>query len=157
MSIITSKILKLKFNNKIKATLKDAQTGEIINTVVTPNTVTNTGKQLLLDSLGETNIGIMHGAVGLGAGSTSAGTILLKTELARNPSIYVRAGQTGTFSVFFNTAQANSGAITEIGFFGGTSSYTSVNTGLMFNRILLTSGITKTSNYTLTVDLDVGF
>jgi len=151
-------IENLEFKNKIIATLKDAQTGEVINTITIPNTVTNTGEQLVLDCMGGLITKyIKYGAIGGGGASTSAGTILLVTELARNPSIYTRAGQVGTFSTFFNTAQANSGTIIEIGFFGGTSSFTSTNTGTIFNRIILSSGITKTSNYTLTIDLDCSF
>jgi len=150
-------IEKLEFKNKIIATLKNAQTGEVINTITTPNTITNTGEELVLDAMGLGDRYIKHCAIGTGGASTSAGTILLTTEINRGASIYTRAGQVGTFSTFFNTAQANSGPIIEIGFFGGTSSFTSTNTGTIFNRIILSSGITKTSNYTLTIDLDCSF
>lgn len=147
----------LKFNNIIRCTLLDAQTSEIIQICEQPNTVVNTGKQLVLDIMGGVNTQIKHGAVGnCLSGTTSAGTVLLISEIARTPCVYTRAGQIGTFSVFFNTSQA-SGIIKEVGFFGGTSSFTSTNTGIMFNRILLASGINKNNNYTLTVDLDVTF
>lgn len=146
----------LRFNNKVRATLRDAQTNEIISVTESPNTVVNVGRHMLLDSLGgTTDRYIKHGAVGTASGGTSAGSILLQTEMTRVANVYTRAGLTGTFSMFFNWTQANSGEIREIAFFGGTSSYTSVNTGVMFNRILLVSGINKTSNFTLTIDLDV--
>lgn len=156
MSILISE--NLKFHNTITCALRDAKTNEIIRMEKINNVVTNTGKQLTLDALGGVTSGsfITYGAVGTGAGSTSAGTILLAIELTRNPNTYARAGQTGTFSVFFTTTQAN-GLISEVGFFGGINATTTINTGIMFDRILLASSINKTTNFTLTIDLDVGF
>jgi len=149
---------QLKFKNKITVKLNNAQTGQCISTTTMPNIVTNSGKQLTLDALGGiASRYIKHCAVGHSGGTASAGSVLLVCELTRNAPVYTRAAEIGTFSAFFNAAQANSGQIKEIAFFGGTSSFTSTNTGTMFNRILLTSGITKTANYTLTIDLDIGF
>lgn len=157
MSIIEN----LKFNNKIRATLNNSQTGEIVSTITLPNLVTNVGEQLILDGMGgTTGAYIKHCAVGHSGAVASAGSVLLVSELDRVATVYTRAAQIGTFSAFFNTAQANSGTITEIGFFGGTSSSTSTNTGIMFNRILISSAttlITKTSDFTLTIDCDVTF
>lgn len=151
----------LKFNNIIRTTLRNAITDEIKATISTPNTIPNVGEQLILDSLGHiSGAYIKYCAVGHSGGITSAGSILLVSELDRQEHVYTRAGQIGTFSAFFNTAQANSGTITEIGFFGGASASISRNTGILFNRILISSAttlITKTADFTLTVDLDVTF
>jgi len=151
----------LKFNNIIRTTLKNAQTGKTIHTIVMPNTITNVGEQLILDGMGgNTGAYIKHCAVGHSGGIASAGSIILVSELDRSEVVYTRAAQTGTFSAFFNVAQANSGTITEIAFFGGTSSSVSSNTGVMLDRILISSAttlITKTEDFTLTVDLDVTF
>lgn len=152
---------QLTFKNKATATLNDAQTGETIKTITMPNIVTNVGEQLILDSFGNVSGAYLkYCAVGHSGGIASAGSILLVSELDRAEFTYTRAGQIATFSSFFNTAAANSGTITEIAFFGGTSANTSRNTGIMFNRILISSAvtlITKTADYTLTVDLDVTF
>ena len=148
----------LKFKNNIRATLKDAQTGDVIRTVTTPNVVPDVGEQLTLDALGGTSGSfIKYCAIGHGVGTTSAGSIILKTELVRTDVVYTRAGQIGTFSSFFDVTQGNSGTIKEIGFFGGTSAFTSTNAGTMFNRVEVASGFIKTADFTLTVDLDVTF
>lgn len=147
-------IEEISFKNIITVKLINGQSGEIIKTVSQPNTVTTLGKNLILDILGGNNNIISHGAIGTSSGLTSTGSTLLKSELARTTLVYNRVGQTGTFSVFFNTGQGNS-TITEVGFFGGTSSFTSTNTGVMMNRILLSSPVTKTNAYALTIDLDM--
>lgn len=156
MSILISE--NLQFNNIVKCFLRNLN-DEIVATQQQPNMVVNVAKNAILDNLGgasSSSIQIKHGAVGNGTGSTSGGSILLNSEIARGPIVYTRNAQVGTLSVFFNTSQA-SGVITEIGFFGGTSSFTSSNTGTMFNRVLLTSGLPKNENYTLTIDLDIEF
>ncbi len=126
-----------------------------------PNIVTNTGKDLILDALGGISEQyIKYCAIGHSGGIASAGSILLVSELIRVPTVYTRAAEIGTFSVFMNVAQGNSGTITEIGFFGGSGCTATVNTGKMFDRILISSAstpITKTADYTLTIDLDVTF
>ena len=147
----------LKFSNIVKCTLRDEK-DNIIQVQKQPNLVVNGWKNNLLDHMGTTSsdLRIKHGAIGIGLGSTSGGSILLKSELDRAAIVYSRIGQVGTFSIFFSTTEA-SGAITEVGYFGSTSSFTSTNTGTMFNRVLLNSPINKNNNYTLTIDLDVEF
>lgn len=151
----------LKFNNIIKTTLTDIRTGEIIKTISMPNTVTNVGEQLILDGMGNISGNyIKYCAVGHSGGITSANSTFLVSELDRQSCVYTRVSQTGTFSAFFNTAQANSGTITEVSFWGGPSACMSRNTGIMFNRVLISSTttlITKTADYTMTIDLDVTF
>lgn len=120
------------------------------------NLKTTIGKGLVLDTLGEmvgaNYKGITYGAVGTGTTAATEADTQLQTESARNASTYSRSGTTGTFSVFFNSGEANV-VIAEIGFFGGNASATA-NSGKIFNRIVLSSTVTKTNSYTLTLDLD---
>jgi len=147
----------LKFHNLCIATLRDAKTGEIIQQEKAYNTVVDVGIRLMMDLLGG-QVGtiyqpITYGAVGMGTTAESTAQTTLVTELSRAVSSYSRSGNTATFSVFFNTGEAN-GTIWEIGFFGGDA--TSItNSGVMFDRIKLAASITKTSSYTLTIEVDV--
>jgi len=143
---------RLKFNNKITLTLKDIE-GNIVKKITQKNLVTTIGLRLVLDALGNDKSGITYGAVGTGTTAAAVGDTTLETELDRNSSIYERSQTVGTFSVFFNTGEAN-GIITEIGFFGDDATTTS-DSGTLFNHIILDSSITKTTDYTLTLDLDI--
>ncbi len=147
----------IKFKNIIRLTLRDAKTGEIVKQVEQENLVVTVGKQLVLDRLGGlvgTIYGaITYGAVGTGTNAAAAGDTTLQTESARNAATYSRSGSTGTFSVFFNTSEANA-TIWEVGFFGGAATSTA-NSGTLYDRIKLAASIAKTSSYTLTVEVDV--
>jgi len=143
---------RLKLNNIITLKLKDIE-GNIVKKVSKKNLVTTIGFRLVLDALGNDKSGITYGAVGTGTTAAAVSDTTLETELDRNGSIYTRSQTVGTFSVFFNTGEAN-GIITEIGFFGDDATTTS-DSGTLFNHIILDSSITKTTDYTLTLDLDI--
>lgn len=121
------------------------------------NLKTSIGKGLVLDRLGGmtgSDYGaISYCAVGTSNTPASESDTQLGAEVARKPSAYSRAGNIGTFSGFFNTGEANT-TIREIGFFGGNATSTQ-NSGKLFNRIVLSTPIEKTSDYTLTIDLDI--
>lgn len=147
----------LKFHNLCTATLHNAKTGEIVQQEKAYNTVVDVGIRLMMDRLGGLSgtiyNPITYGAVGTDNTAESTAQTTLIAELARSTSSYARSGNTATFSVFFNTGEAN-GTIWEIGFFGGDA--TSIaDSGVMFDRIKLAASITKTSSYTLTIEVDV--
>lgn len=147
----------LKFHNLCTATLRNAITNEIVQQEKAYNTVVNVGIRLLMDRLGG-EVGtifnpITYGAVGTDSTAESTAQTNLIAELARAESSYARSGNTATFSVFFNTGEAN-GTIWEVGFFGGDAT-SMTNSGVMFDRVKLAASITKTSSYTLTVEVDV--
>ena len=147
----------LTFHNIITATLRNALTGEIVQQIKQHNVVTDVGIGLILDILGGKTgtlySAITYGAVGTGTTAADITDTTLETESARNICTYSRVSKTGTFSVFFNTGEANV-TIAEIGFFGGNA--TSItDSGILFNRIKLASTIGKTSDYTLTIEVDI--
>jgi len=145
----------IKFNNKVTITLKD-KSNNVIEQQVYKNLVTTVGNQLLLDILGcDGRTGISYCVVGTDDTAAVIGDTTLGSESARNQSVYYRSQSTGTYSVFFNTSQGNT-TLKEVGFFGDDASDT-VDSGTLFNRIILDTPITKTTDYTLTVDLDITF
>jgi len=144
---------QLKFNNTIRITLRDL-TGNVVKQITQKNLVTTIGKRLMLDILGQNGTtGILYGAVGTGDTAAVVGDTTLETEFARNLDVYSRSQSIGTFSVFFNTGEANT-TIKEIGFFGGSATGVA-DSGTLFNRIVLTTPITKAADYTLSIDLDI--
>jgi len=148
-----------KFYNTFRIYLRDAKTNELVQYEEGQNLVTTAGLQWVLDRMagptGEIYNAMSYLAVGDKVGPTAAALtdVALEQELARTPNTYSRAATTGTFSGFFNVAEAN-GTITEVGFFGGYTSETA-DSGTLFNRKVLSTPITKTVDYTLTIDLDV--
>jgi len=143
----------LKFNNTITLTLRD-KNNDIVDKRIQKNLVTTVGLRLVLDILGcHGETGLTYCAVGTGNTAAVVGDTTLETELDRSTSVYTRSQSVGTYSVFFNTGEAN-GVITEIGFFGNDAT-SSADSGTMFNRIVLSNSITKITDYTLTIDLDI--
>jgi len=147
----------IKFHNLCTATLRDAETNKVVQIEQAYNIVTDVGIRLMMDILGGL-VGtvynpISYGAVGTGATAAATTDVALVTELDRNPATYNRSGNTATLSVFFNTGDAN-GTLTEVGFFGGAATDT-INTGTLFDRIVFGASITKSSLYTLTVEIDL--
>jgi len=145
----------IKFNNKVTITLRDKKSN-IVEQQTYKNLVTTIGFQLLLDILGcggET--GISYGAVGTDDTAAAVGDTTLGSESDRNQNVYTRSQSTGTYSTFFNTGDANA-TLKEIGFFGDDASDTT-DSGTLFNRVVLDTPITKTTDYTLTLDLDITF
>lgn len=147
----------IKFHNLCTATLRDAKTGEIRQVEQAYNVVTDVGIRLMMDRLGGLT-GTVYNAISYGAvgtGNTAAATtdVVLGAEVERSPSTYNRSANTATLSVFFNTGEANS-TLKEVGFFGGAATDT-VNTGTLFDRIVFATPITKTSAYTLTIEIDL--
>ena len=146
---------RIKFNNKVTITLRDKKSN-IVKQQIYKNLVTIIGFRLLLDMLGcSGETGISYGAVGTDDTAAVESDITLGTESDRNQNVYTRSQSTGTYSVFFNTGDAN-GTLKEIGFFGNNASDTT-DSGTLFNRIILDTPITKTTDYTLTLDLDITF
>ena len=146
---------RIKFNNRITITLRDKK-GNIKDQQIYKNLVTTVGKRMLLDILGcNGETGISYGAVGTDDTAAVVTDTTLGSESARNQSVYFRSQSTGTYSVFFNTSQANT-TLKEVGFFGDNVSDTA-DSGTLFNRIILDTPITKTTDYTLTCDLDITF
>jgi len=148
-----------KFYNMLRIYLRDAQTGELVQYYEGQNLVTTVGLQWVMDRIGGASgnnyLPMSYLAVGNQVGPTAAALtdVALEAELERVPCTYSRAATVGTFSGFFNIAEAN-GTITEVGYFGGNASDTA-DSGTLFNRKVLATPITKTTSYTLTIDLDV--
>ncbi len=144
---------QVKFKNKIRVTLRDAKTGEIVQQIEKDNLIVTAGKQLVLDIMAGTLAKLSYGAVGTSSTAAAAGDTQLGAETARQTITYSRSGTTGTYSVFFNTSEANA-TLAEVGFFGGAAT-AAANSGTLFNHIILSPTIVKTASYVLTIDLDV--
>jgi len=146
---------RIKFNNKVTITLRDKKSN-IVEQQIYKNLVTTIGFRLLLNILGcNGETGISYGAVGTDDTAALVGDTTLGSESARKQTVYYRSQSTGTYSVFFNTSQGNT-TLKEVGFFGDDTTDT-VDSGTLFNRIILDTPITKTTDYTLTCDLDITF
>lgn len=148
-----SDLESLKFNNIIRIKKYDKD-GNLKQEYEQKNLFVFTGKTVVLNALGDMQSGITYGAVGTGSTAATVSDTTLATELNRNQAYYSIAGYTATFSTFFGTSEAI-GTITEVGFFGGNSATSVADTGSLFNRVVLASSISKTSDDVLTIELDI--
>ena len=146
----------------VRATLYSVKTGKkVFTTGWHKNKFVQAGRIAIMRNLKNegavANEGqITYLAVGTGVAAVLDGDTQLSTELTRaeiTSAGKTRTTTTNTYSVSFASAEAN-GTITEIGACGEDAA-AGLNTGTLFERSLFESSFTKTTAYTLTVEVQI--
>lgn len=142
----------LRLKGHVRATLRDAVSGEVLKVVEVDNIITTVGKNLLADALASSpptdDPYINYVAIGTNSTTPAVGDTQLGTENARvvTPSHTAAAG-VAYISGFF-PAGTGTGTIREAGLFAdGTAS---ANSGVLFSHVAL--NIVKAATNTLTID-----
>lgn len=145
---------KIKISGKIRAILKNADTGEIVKDTgwidnVCPIIARTSLAEIMAGINTKANPGkITYCAVGTGATTPNIYGIHLANEIARVPiTTAINTDNIVEITAFFKRPEGN-GNITEIGLFGEEASST-VNTGTMFQWI--TKSFTKNDTQTLLI------
>ena len=149
---LDKRILNIKVN--VKATLRDAKTGQVKRTEFYYNTIASVGLNLIAEFLGNetptTSAGLSPNFCGVGTGTTTptVNDTQLQTETKRNlVSSKSSSGNVAYITGFFGSSDV-SGTLTEVGLFiNGTST---ANSGILLDRTLI--NITKSTQETLTID-----
>jgi len=122
------------------------------------NLVVTTGKelmcQMLIDDSGY-DTGLTYCAIGSDSTSPAVGQTTLVTEENRK-LITSKSCTTNviTLSTFFTSAESNY-AIEEVGIFGHSTASSSADSGVMFNRVLLSYDNSGASPLDLTIDVEI--
>lgn len=137
----------IKITGRIKLIWTNVNTGEQ-RVEEFSNMVTTVGKEMIAQGLvGQTGKEITYIAVGTDSTAPALGDTTLGTEIARKQiSVREVTNNTATFTVYFNTSEAN-GSLEEFGLFGDDATATA-DSGVLFARAL--ESRTKTSADTLT-------
>ncbi len=125
--------------------VRDAATGEILETHEEHNLVTLAGRNLVRDLLNEaSDTGLNYFAIGTGTAAAAEGDVALGAEVVRDVFTQ-RSAADGvlTIAYFLSSATANGSDLTEAGLF------TLSTAGTMFARAVHPA-ITKTSSVTVT-------
>lgn len=100
---------KLRITGRVKATVRDAKTGKILQVIEGPNLVTDVGEILFTKWMnGEAADIIAYCAVGSDATPPAEGDTTLTAEIGRILiTDQTRSGATITYSTFFSAADCN--------------------------------------------------
>lgn len=129
----------------VVVTVRDAETGDVVETHEEHNLVTLAGRNLVRDLLNEaTDTGLNYFAIGTGTTAAAEGDTALGAEVIRDV-FTARSATDGvlTISFFLSSASANGSALTEAGIF------TQSTAGVLFARAVHPA-INKTSSVTVT-------
>jgi hypothetical protein len=139
------------------AEIRDATTGQIIQIQQYHNMVTTSGTNLIRDllywdaTLNETRpSGLSTFALGTGSEATTGNELLLGNEQYRD--LYVERIKTSgglILKYFLPSTAGNEKTYTEAGLFGNSTS-TTLNSGTLYARVLLTNPLTKDSGVAVT-------
>lgn len=156
------KILKEKsfLKGRVRAILRDAKTGKIKQIIPwVDNLIPLVGLTAILRGIGtvglKSNEGeITYGAVGTGAATPLNTATIMEAEAARKLiATATVTNQILTIETFFVEAEANV-TITKFALFGEDASG-SADSGTMFEYAVFETSFTKTSNETLTVEVQI--
>jgi hypothetical protein len=148
---------KLDMAGKVRATLRDAHTGEIVlRTKWNHNIIPNVGLTAMLQlATGAVTTGITYGAVGDGTSTPAATDTAMGNETARKTvATKTVTDQTMNIEFFFEADEAN-GSITQVALFGGASASATPDSGTMYEYANLAFAITKTDQQVLTVECEI--
>lgn len=141
----------LSLKGRVRITVRDAKTGEIIEEQEVKNLVVAVGKQHICNLLiGASTDSFSYCGVGSGTTQPSLNDTDLESPVGSRKQVTdrFRTGNVATFSTFFSS-QDNNGSWNECGLF------THQTGGVMLCRALFTSTINKDSTKTVTVDWDI--
>ena len=138
---------KLRIRGRVTATIRDANTGEILEVIHGKNLVTDVGEELFMKWMnGEAADIITYCAVGTDNTPPAEGDVALGAEIDRlEITDQSRAGATITYSTFFASGDAN-GAWEEEGLFNAAVA------GTMVTHTLFAATVNKDVTKTCTVD-----
>ena len=148
----------IKIVGRLRITVRDAKTNEVLKVIEKENVITTQGLQLILDKLAEdttggpgSQTGITHLWVGDGTTAASqADTDLTNFLSEAEVGDYYRSGLTATFSTFFSTSEANH-TWAEVGLANGPH-----GSGILITRSVFgANSFTKSDTQTVTVDYDI--
>ena len=143
----------LKIRN-IKVVLKAFKNGKLVDVREAENLITNAGLYHLLDLLiDDADGGIRYCAIGTDDTPPSIEDTKLKNEVARKQiTTRSRTGNRILLSTFF-TASESAYNIKEVGLFGGSGASGDPDTGILFDRSLLSYDNSQGEN-DLTIDFE---
>jgi hypothetical protein len=138
---------KIKLIGNVRATVRDAKTGKILEVIETANLVVTVGKELVASLLNDESIAVPnYCAVGSGTTDPAHTDTALEAEIGRlEVTQRSRSGNQIVYSTFFSASDAN-GDWNECGLFNAESG------GTMLCRALFSATIAKDSTKTVTVD-----
>ena len=148
---IDKKVIKISVN--VKATIRDAVTGEIKRVKEFHNIIPTVGRALIAAHLGTSapspsSLLVNYSAVGTGTNAPANGDTTLQTETARTVVASRTASSNIAYITGFFGATDVSGTLREAGLFIGASA--AANSGTLFSRVAI--NITKALTETLTLD-----
>ena len=142
---------KIRISGRVRAIIRDAETGEILETTPwVPNLVTDDGEELVAQWLAGEAPDLVN-YCGVGSDNTAANETdsTLGAEIDRlEVTLIERAGSVLTFSTYFGTGDGN-GSWEEEGLFNAASD------GVLFARALFAATITKNATLTVTVEHEI--
>lgn len=150
----------INIRGRVRAILRDVLTNEIKQ--ITPwesNLITDAGlaavARRIINEAAVANEGmITYGAVGKGTATIAVTDTLMEDEVARKAlATGTAAANVVTISVYFTSAEAND-TLTRFALFGEDAS-ASADTGTMFEHYVFKAAVTKTSNETLTIQVEI--
>lgn len=134
----------------LKVTVRDAQSGEILDTQQFSNLTVTAGKELIAKLLNGESVAVPNFcAVGTGSTAIAAGDTTLEGEIGRLEVTYrSRSGAAITYSTFFGSGDCN-------GTWANTALFNADSGGSLLCAALFSSAISKDSAKTVTVDWTV--
>jgi hypothetical protein len=153
---------RIYFEGKVRPILRDAETGKIKwvgdwNHNLIPTVGLRAVARRFANIASIANEGaVTYGAVGDGTTTPQASDIIMQNEIERKLiAIKSEFGGISHLEVFFTESEAN-GTITKFALFGEDAS-ASADSGTMMEYADFSSSFVKTSNETLTIEIDVTF